>query len=93
MPLPQFLPVPEIHERLQKIFPGGTANRNYVTREIATKTVFAMLHTGAVENAECWLRSDQGTRMNDAQAALAEDADREAWLEESMRPAAGNIEG
>ena len=42
MPLPQFLPVPEIHERLQTIFPGGTANRNYVTREIAAKTVFVI---------------------------------------------------
>ena len=93
MPIPQFLPVPEIHERLQTIFPGGTANRNYVTREIAAKTVFVMLYIGAVENAECWLRPDQVTRMTDAQAALSEDADREAWLAESMRPAAGNIEG
>lgn len=69
MPLPQFLPVPEIHERLQTIFPGGTANRNYVTREIAAKTVFVMLYIGTVENAECWLRPDQVTRMTDAQAA------------------------
>ena len=31
--------------------------------------------------------------MTDAQAALAEDRNREAWLTESMRPAAGYIEG
>ena len=31
--------------------------------------------------------------MTDAQAALVEDASREAWLEESIRPAAGHIEG
>ena len=93
MPLPPLLPVPDIHERLRTIFPHGTANRNYVTREIAAKTVFVMLYIGAVEGAECWLRPDQVTRMTDAQATLAEDADREAWLKESMRASAGNIGG
>ena len=39
MPLPPVLAVTDIHERLQTIFPEGTANRNYVTREIAAKTV------------------------------------------------------
>ena len=93
MSLPPLLAVADIHARLQTIFPEGTANRNYVTREIAAKTVFVMLYIGAVEGAECWLRPDQVTRMTDAQAALAEHQDREAWLTESMRPAAGYIEG
>ena len=93
MPLPPLLAVTDIHERLQAIFPEGTANRNYVTREIAAKTVFVMLYIGAVEGAECWLRPDQVTRMTDAQAALAEDQDREVWLAESMRPTAGYIAG
>ena len=93
MPLPPLLAVTDIHERLQTIFPEGTANRNYVTREIAAKTVFVMLYIGAVEGTECWLRPDQVTRMTDAQAALAEVQDREAWLAESMRPTAGYIEG
>ena len=52
-----------------------------------------MLYIGAIEGAECWLRPDQVTRMTDAQTVLAEDEDREAWLAESMRPAAGYIEG
>ena len=93
MPLPPLLAVTDIHERLQTIFPDGTANRNYVTREIAAKTIFVMLYIGAVEGVGCWLRPDQVTRMADAQAALAEDHDRAAWLTESMRPAAGYIEG
>ena len=93
MPVPPLLAVADIHERLQTIFPEGTANRNYVTREIAAKTVFVMLYIGAIEGAECWLRPDQVTRMTDAQTVLAEDEDREAWLAESMRPAAGYIEG
>ena len=58
MPLPPLLAVPDIHTRLQAIFPDGTANRNYVTREIAAKTVFVMLYIGAVEGTECWLRPD-----------------------------------
>lgn len=93
MSLPLLLSVPEIHKRLQMIFPDGTANRNYVTREIAAKTVFVMLYISAIEDVGRWLRPDQVTRMTDAQATLVEDASRNAWLKESMRPAAGYIEG
>lgn len=93
MALPPLLAVADTHMRLQAIFPDGTANRNYVTREIAAKTVFVLQYIGAVEGTERWLRPDQVTRMTDAQAALANDRDREAWLTESMRPAAGYIEG
>ncbi len=93
MALQPLLPVPDIQERLRTIFPIGTPNRNYVTREIAAKTVFVMLYVGAVEGADRWLRPDQVTRMTDAQAGLTGNADREAWLNESMRPAAGYIEG
>ncbi len=93
MPLPPLLPVPDIHERLQAIFPEGTANRNYVVREIAAKTVFVMLYIGAVDGEECWLRPDQVTRMSDAQAALEGDSERAGWRESSMRPTAGDIDG
>ncbi|MDE0148829.1 MAG: BsuBI/PstI family type II restriction endonuclease [Rhodospirillaceae bacterium] len=93
MLLPPLLPVPDIHERLQAIFPEGTANRNYVTREIAAKTVFVMLYIGAVDGEECWLRPDQVTRMSDAQAAQEGDSDRAGWLELSMRPTTGDIDG
>ena len=93
MPLPPLLSVPEIHERLKTIFPEGTANRNYVTREIAAKTVFVMLYVGAVESAGYWVRPDQVTRMTDAQAGLGGDVDRKFWLEESTRRAFGDIAG
>ena len=46
-----------------------------------------MLYIGAVEGEERWLRPDQVTRMTDAQAALQRDAERDAWLHASMRPA------
>lgn len=93
MPLPPLLPVPKIHGRLQNIYPEGTANRNYLTRKIAAKTVFVMLYIGAVEGDRRWLRPDQVTRMTDTQAALSEDGDREAWLEASMRPSGDAIQG
>ena len=93
MALPPLLSVPDIHERRQTIFPEGTENRNYVTREMAAKTVFVMLYIGAVEGADCWLRPDQVTRMTNAQARLVELAAREAWLKESMRREVGSIDG
>ena len=93
MSLPALLPASDIHKRLRTIFPEGTANRNYVIREIASKTVFVMLYIGAVEGTERWLRPDQVTRMTDAQAALTADAERDLWQRESMRPAVRSIEG
>lgn len=93
MDLPPLLPVAEIHERLQTIFPEGTSNRNYVTREIAAKTVFVMLYIGAIDVEECWLRPDQVTRMSDSQAGLADDASRNIWREESLLPRKDDIEG
>lgn len=93
MPLSAVLSVPEIHQRLQLIFPRGTQNRNYCTREIAAKTVFVMLYIGAIEGTGIWLRPDQVTRMSDAQSEQHDADARLAWCIESMRPAAGQIEG
>ena len=58
MPLPDLLSVSEVQERLRVIFPQGTPNRNYVTREIAAKTVFVLLYIGAIDGAERWLRPE-----------------------------------
>ena len=93
MPLPPLLPVPLINERLGAIFAEGTSNRNYLTREMAAKTVFVMLYVGAVEGTGRWVRPNQVTRMTDAQAELSDEPARESWLVESMRPGAGQIEG
>ena len=75
------------------IFPDGTANRNYVIREMAAKTVFVMLYIGAVEGSDRWMRPDQVTRMSDAQALLADDCDRTEWVERSMLRTPGRIDG
>lgn len=81
--LTPLLPVAEIQKRLLEIFPEGTPNRGYCTREIAAKTVFVMLYVDAVE-AHNWLRPDQVTRMTDTQAQLTDDDSRVEWLKRSL---------
>jgi len=93
MALPPLLPVPEIHERLQMIFPEGSPNRNNCTWEIAAKTVFVMLYVGAVEGADIWIRPDQVTRMTDEQAQQADEDARAAWRSESLKSSKGEIPG
>ncbi len=93
MSLPRLLPVPEIRQRLQTIFPEGIENRTYVTREMAAKTVFVMLYVGAVEGGERWVRPDQITRMSDAQAQLESQIEREEWALTSLLANVGAIEG
>jgi len=93
MPLPPLLPVPDIHERLQSIFPEGSPNRSNCTWEIAAKTIFVMLYVGAVEGADVWLRPDQVTRMTDDQAAKDKDNDRADWTKKSLKPGKGEIPG
>ena len=43
--LPARLPFSEIQKRLLEIFPQGTRNRGYCTREIAAETVFVAIVT------------------------------------------------
>jgi hypothetical protein len=83
--LPPLLGRSEIHARLEKIFPPGLTNRNYITREMAASTVFVMLYLGAIDGADYYVRPDQVTRMDDAQAARTSDQQRLAWRKESMR--------
>jgi len=85
----QLPPVPSlrtIRERLPEIFPEGTENRAYVTRDMAASTVFVMFYTGAIEGADTWIRPDQVTKMSDAQAAKTDAASRERWAQDSLAP-------
>jgi hypothetical protein len=82
-----FLPLLQtISERLPLVFPEGTQHRNYVTREMAAKTVFVMFYIGAVEGTDRWLRPDQVTKMTDAQAKRVTETERLSWAEESLIP-------
>ena len=93
MSLPPLIPWDEIHRRLPLIFPEGSANRDHSIWEIAAKTIFVMLYVGAVEGADRWIRPDQVTRMTDAQAALTDQAVREQWVKDSMKPSKADVRG
>src|SRR5215831_9642379 len=95
MPIPTILRVVEIHNRLQRIFPEGSPNRNNCTWEIAakSKTIFVMLYVGAVEGANIWLRPDQVTRMTDRQAARTSPDERLSWAKDSLESSKGEIRG
>jgi hypothetical protein len=83
----------EIQTRLRRVFPEGTPHRNYLTWEIAARSVFVMLYIRATKGADIWLRPDQVTRMTDAQAALTDDASRTDWARASMVPSKGEVPG
>jgi hypothetical protein len=68
-----------VAERLHLIFPEGTPNRVYCTRELAASTVFAALYIGAVEGSGRFLGPVHVYRMTDEQAAKPADDARMAY--------------
>jgi hypothetical protein len=86
MPLPAILPRDEIHKRLQVIFPEGTSQRNYVTRELAASTVFTALYVGAVEGSATYFGPKHVYRMTDKQSMKLADADRARYTMRIMGP-------
>lgn len=84
---------PAIQARLKSVFPEGTPHRNYLTWEIAARTVFVLLYIRAIKGTDVWLRPDQVTRMTDTQAALTDDASRAEWARSSMVASKGEVPG
>jgi hypothetical protein len=84
-PLPGLPALSTIRERLPAIFPDGSAERRYLTREMAARTIFVMFYVGAVEGTGIWLRPNQVTRMTDDQAGRTSDEARRAWTAASLR--------
>ncbi len=84
--VPPLCPRSTVQDRLLRIFPEGTPNRSYCTREIAASTVFTMLYVGAVEGSGRWLAPRQVYRMTEQQALRTSDAERHKYAEASARP-------
>jgi hypothetical protein len=78
--LPPLLDVREIHLRLQQIFPEGTPQRNYCTREMAARTVFVMLYIGAIEGTGTWMAPKHVYRMGAGQSVQRADSDRSTYV-------------
>jgi len=90
--LPPLLDVPEIQRRLELLFPEGTAQRIYLVREMAARTVFVMLYVGAVEGANRWVRPNQVARMSNAQANRGSDDVRLRWARNSAAQKKGSTQ-
>jgi len=67
------------------VFPEGTAQRNYVTREIAARTVFVMLYIGAIEGTGVWAAPKHVYRMGTRQSKRRDDRFRHAYLADVMK--------
>lgn len=77
--LPEIIPIDAIRKRLDTIFPEGTADRGFLTRELAAKVVFTMLYAGAIEGANVYIGPKQVYRMSDVQATLTAEETRRAY--------------
>lgn len=86
MTLPALLPWEHVQERLRAIFPEGTPNRGYLTRDLAASTVFVALYIGAIEGTDVWLAPKHVYRMSDDQADMSEDAVRKSYAVQVMKP-------
>src|ERR1700686_4191187 len=84
--LPPLPDISEIQRRLQVIFPEGTPQRGYVTREIAARTIFVMLYIGAIEGSGLWMGPKHVYRMGSLQSGQREDAQRENYRTMVERP-------
>ena len=86
MSLPPLLDIPEIHNRLQLIFPKGLEMRAHLVREMTAKTVFVFLYGGMVEGSDQYLRPSHVYFFTADQATKTIDAERIEWLANSKRP-------
>lgn len=86
MNLPPLISVTEVQRRLFLIFPEGTPNRSYCTRDFAVSTVFVMLYIGAIEGSGRYLSPKHVYRMSDEQAGLTSDAERIEYARAVMLP-------
>lgn len=79
MPLPPLLTREGIHKRLQALFPEGSPNRGYCTRELAASTVYVALYIGAVEGTGIFFGPKHVYRMTDKQAGRTDQISRQEY--------------
>lgn len=75
-----------VQERLPIIFPEGTAERGYLTRDLAASTVFVALYIGAIDGTGVYLGPKHVYRMSDEQAELTSLGEREAYARDVIKP-------
>lgn len=85
-PLPPYAPKALVAERLPLIFPEGTPNRNYCTRDLAASTIFTMLYIGAIEGGDTYLGPKHVYLMTDAIASQSGGEARRTYAADAMKP-------
>jgi BsuBI/PstI restriction endonuclease domain/BsuBI/PstI restriction endonuclease HTH domain len=86
MSLPDLLAQTEIKKRLEAVFPAGIPNRQYLTRDMASRVVYVMLYVGAIERLGKWMGPKHVYGMSDAQAERLEAAERSRYGDQAWRP-------
>ncbi|PPE69487.1 restriction endonuclease [Caldimonas thermodepolymerans] len=86
MSLPPLLPIGDIQARLEQIFPPGLDMRQYLTREMAARTVYVFLYGGMIEGVGRLLRPSHIYFYTEEQAAKTGDEDREYWFKHATKP-------
>ncbi|MBI4263882.1 MAG: restriction endonuclease [Acidobacteria bacterium] len=84
--LPRLPSVETVAQRLRLVFPEGLPQRQYLIRDLAARTVFAMLYIGAVEGSPRRAAPKHVYRMSDDQARLSQDGERVKYGFEVMKP-------
>ena len=89
--LPPYASRELVAERLPLIFPEGTPNRIYCTREMAASTVFVALYIGAIDGTDRYLGPIHVYRMTKERAADADDVARLGYVKDVRKK--GGIAG
>jgi len=82
-PLPD---IAAIQKCLEFIFPEGTADRGYVTRDTAARTVFVMLYIDAIEGQDIWLAPKHVYKFAEHQTRQQDETSRNGYREDCLRP-------
>lgn len=85
-PLPALLPVREVQQRLEQIFPESFPDRRILVGDMAACVVFVFLYGGFIEGQERFLRPSHVYLFTEKQSKLTSDIERASWIFESNRP-------
>ncbi|PBQ32731.1 restriction endonuclease [Sphingobacteriaceae bacterium] len=86
--LPKYISHQEVVRRLPLVFPEGTPNRNYCTRELSASTIFTMLYIGAVEGLDRYLGPIHVYRMTEEQSLKSDLLSRNNYLSLALKKGA-----
>ncbi|WP_019914325.1 BsuBI/PstI family type II restriction endonuclease [Paenibacillus sp. HW567] len=78
--------VEAIKERLQVLIPENVEEANYARNIVASRTIFVMLYSFAIEGEEGRIRPSTVTIMTDEQAEILSPEERRRWLKQMQSP-------